>query len=395
MSFLIRKEHVFAPFHWYREMRRTQPLVYDEQTHHWHVFRYEDVKFVLSEHTLFSSGIAGSGETTGDPLRTSLQFLDPPRHHQLRRLVSQAFTPRVVEHLVAHITSVVSGLLDGLPASDRQIDFATQIASPLPALVMASLLGVSPHRQGDFRRWADVALAAPGPHTSEEILLSYQRAKTEMAEYISQLIEERRREPCDDLISHLITAEIEGQHLTAWELLGFCELLLVNGNKSTFHLMNAIVLCFDRYPEVLTHLRAHPDLLPGAIEEVLRFLAPLKATVRRTRAETLIRGYQLAEDQEVVAWIESANHDETCFDTPEQFLIERTPNHHLSFGSGIHACLGSHLARLEARVTLQMMLERFTGCWSIPDVFLEALRGPGPRSAGIIGVKHLPLTWEV
>ncbi|HET8841622.1 MAG TPA: cytochrome P450 [Ktedonobacteraceae bacterium] len=394
MSFLIRKEDIFAPFHWYREMRRTQPLFYDEQTHHWHVFRYEEVKFVLSEHTLFSSDLSGGGENTGDPLRQSLQFLDPPRHHQLRRLVSQAFTPRVVEQLVTHTTSVVSELLNGLHSLDRPIDFAAQIASPLPALVMASLLGVSPHRQSDFRRWADVALAAPGPGTPREIAAAYRRATMEMADYLTQLIEERRAEPCDDLISHLVTAEIEGQRLTSWELLGFCELLLVNGNKSTFHLMNAMVLCFDRYPEMLAHLHAHPDILPEAIEEVLRFLAPLKASVRRTRAETRVSGQQLGRDQEIVAWIESANHDESHFDAPEQFLIERTPNHHLSFGSGVHACLGSHLARLEARVTLQAMLERFGGQWSVPDILLEALRGPGPSSAGMIGVKHLPLTWE-
>ncbi|GHO45847.1 cytochrome P450 [Ktedonospora formicarum] len=327
-------------------------------------------------------------------MRSSLQFLDPPRHHQLRRLVSQAFTPRVVEQLVAHITSVVSELLDSLHSSDRLIDFATQIASPLPALVIASLLGVSPHRQNDFRRWADVALAAPGPGAPQEIATAYQRAKMEMAEYMTQIIEERRVEPRDDLISHLITAEIEGQRLTGWELLSFCELLLINGNKSTFHLMNAIVLCFDRYPEALAHVRARPEVLPGAIEEVLRFLAPLKATVRRTREKTLVGGRQLAKDQEIVAWIESANHDENHFDSPEQFMIERTPNHHLSFGFGIHACLGSHLARLEARVALQAMFERFAGQWSIPDVFLDALKGPGPSTAGIMGVKHLPLTWE-
>src|SRR3989440_6235989 len=373
------KDEALNPFPWYRLMRETQPVYYNPQYHFWQVFGYEDVQRVLSDYTSFSSVFGGGGENR-DPLGSSLISMDPPRHRQLRNLVTQAFTPRSVAQLSERITAIVNQLLEQVAAT-RRMDIIDDLAYPLPVIVIAELLGI-PHADRErFKIWSDAVVGATYPEDGDP--------QAEMSEYFLDMIAQRSREPKDDLISALLDAQIDGQHLNQRELLGFCILLLVAGNETTTNLIGNAILCFDEHPEVMEQLRAEPALVPGAVEEVLRYRSPVQFMYRRTVANTTIRDQEIQAGQMVLAWIGSANRDEAQFPNPDNFDIRRTPNRHIAFGHGIHFCLGAPLARLEAKIVLTMLLERFHEIKRVPGVALE------PTGSDIVyGVKHLPITFR-
>ncbi|GHO65505.1 hypothetical protein KSC_043970 [Ktedonobacter sp. SOSP1-52] len=190
-------------------------------------------------------------------------------------------------------------------------------------------------------------------------------------------------------MSALLRAEVDGERLSNEELLGFCVLLLVAGNETTTNLIGNAILCLDEYPEAVERLRANRDLVPGVLEEALRYYSPLKLTIRGTTTETTIGGQRIEAGKLLFAWIASANRDEAQFPDASQFTIEREPNRHLGFGRGIHFCLGTPLARLEAKIALNAMLDRLPGSWRVSDGPLTPL-----KSMSTFGVKQLPLTWE-
>jgi cytochrome P450 len=317
---------------------------------------------------------------------------DPPRHRRLRNLVTQAFTPRAVAQLEPRIAAIVADLLDQVSApgaagssqvaSTDFIDFIETFASPLPVTVIAELLGVPPERRADFRRWSDALVSNSGAGGWSGAAT----AQREMAMYFGEMIGRRRAEPRDDLISHLISAEIDGQRLTPVELIGFCVLLLVAGNETTTNLLGGAVLAFDEHPEQWERLRAEPALIPAAVEEVLRYNSPVQSMFRSARAGARLGETVAWEGQPVVAWIGSANRDEAQFERPERFDITRAPNRHLAFGHGIHFCLGAPLARLEARVALEALAQRARRLQVAPDARLDWL-----ESAIVYGVKQLPV----
>jgi cytochrome P450 len=385
MQTVLDKEQLFAPYEWYRSMRATQPVFYDEQRELWHVFCYADVLRVLSDHAIFSSdpktlGVQMPREV---PILSSILRMDPPRHRQLRNLVTQAFTPRVVAKLAPRIREITDELLDAVPATG-ELDVVRDLAYPLPVTVIAELLGIPASRRADFKRWSD-ALVSIGSAQDRSVRIAEMQS---MYAYFVQVLEERRSHPQDDLISGLLVAEIEGERLSDIELLGFCALLLVAGNETTTNLIGNSILCFDANPDVVGRLRNDPALLPGAIEEVLRYLSPVRLMNRFTRSDTTIGDQHIGAGQQVLVWIASANRDEAQFPDPDRFDIQREPNRHLAFGQGIHFCLGAPLARLEAKIALTAMLERFPGQWRIPTVPLEPF-----RSGIIFGLQSLPMTW--
>ena len=382
------EDRALNPFPWYRLMRETQPVYFNPQYHYWQVFRYEDVQRVLSDYTSFSS-VFGGGEQGADPLSSSLISMDPPRHRQLRNLVTQAFTPRSVARLSERITSIVNQLLDQVAATGAtgateatgHMDIIDDLAYPLPVIVIAEMLGIPQEDRPRFKVWSDAVVGASYPEEGNP--------QAEMSAYFLNMIAQRSRERKDDLISALLDAQIEGQHLNQLELLGFCVLLLVAGNETTTNLIGNALLCFDEHPEVMEQLRAEPELLPGAIEEVLRYRSPVQFMYRRAAANVTIRDQEIQPGQMVLAWIGSANRDEAQFPNPDHFDIRRTPNRHIAFGHGIHFCLGAPLARLEARIALTALLERFYDIKRVPGVPLEAT-----GSDMLFGVKHLPITFR-
>jgi cytochrome P450 len=368
-------ERQLNPFPWYRHMRETNPVSYNDEYGSWSVFRYNDVLKVLTDYNIFSSQYMGEQQ----PIAMSIINTDPPRHRQLRSLATQAFTPRRIAQLEPRITAIVNELLDKVQPTGK-MDVIDDLAYPLPVIVIAEMLGIPPEEREQFKYWSDELIG--------ESNTSGDNPQMEMGRYFYQMIEQRRQEPKNDLITALLDAQIDGEHLNMMELLGFCILLLVAGNETTTTLLGNALLAFTDHPEAMEELRARPELLPDAIEEVLRYLSPVKSMYRMAIKDTELGGKQIKEGDFIVAWIGSADRDEEQFPNADQFDIHRSPNRHLAFGHGIHFCLGAPLARLEAKVALGIMLER------LPNIQRERSIPLQPSSSHILqGVKHLPITF--
>lgn len=370
------EEQNLNPFPWYHTMRQSHPVARDEASPFWNVFRYQDVQHVLSDHQAFSSAMMPQDQ----PLGNSIINIDPPYHRKLRTLVSQAFTPRTVAQLAPRITTIVHELLDAV-GGQGSMDVINDLSYPLPVIVIAELLGIPTEDRQHFKHWSNVIVGVEDPGGDD--------AQQEMGQYFLRLLEQRRRAPQNDLLTALLAVHIEGQRLNDDELLGFCVLLLVAGNVTTTHLLGNAFLCFDEFPEALQQLYDEPALLPGAIEEVLRYRSPVRCMFRRVAADTIVGEQQMQAGQMVLAWIGSANRDEEAFAQPDLLDIRRTPNRHIAFGHGIHFCLGAPLARLEARIALEVMLERFQHIQVVNDHPLEAV-----SSIVLHGANHIPVTFE-
>ncbi|GGR06806.1 cytochrome P450 [Deinococcus ruber] len=364
------------PFPWYQQMRHASPVVRDPSTGLWMVFSYEDVQRTLSDWKRFSSQQGRPrGEQAQSPLSSSMISTDPPRHRQIRTLVEQAFTPRQVRALAPRIEVLVDELL-GAAEKHGQMDFIQEFAYPLPVIVIAEILGIPATDRDAFKRWSD-AVVTGDPHGSRE-----------MAAYFSTLIEQRRHDLGEDLISGLITAQVEGEHLDAQELVGFCMLLLVAGNETTTNLLANTVLSWQDAPAAYDAVVQDPALLPTTIEESLRYRSPVQSMYRFTTEDVELSGQRIPANSPVLAWIGSANRDEAQFAQAQTFDPARTPNRHLAFGNGVHFCLGAPLARLEATLALTAVLERLPNLRVAPNAVLTPI-----QSQIVSGVKALPVTF--
>jgi len=380
------QQFLLNPFDWYRVQREISPVSHSQTNGVWSVFGYENVQRTLSDYTNFSSSLAmGGGGDISNPLGASMLSSDPPRHRQLRSLVTQAFTPRTIALLEPRITAIVRELLDGVTGSFDLID---TLAYPLPVIVIAELLGIPQQDRDLFKLWSDAIVV--GPRAAG---MAGRDPQQEMSDYFLRLIEKRQRypdgqKPGGDLISALLAAQNEeGQHLSIVDVLGFCVLLLVAGNETTTNLIGNAILCFDEDPVQWTKLRSEPEALLGsAIEEVLRYRSPVQSMYRTTTATVELGSQVIPAGEPVIAWIGSANRDAEAFPDPDRFNIQRSPNRHLAFGHGIHFCLGAPLARLEARIALGELCNRFAKITRIREAPLE----PQPRTV-VYGVKHLPV----
>src|SRR6266702_3630315 len=334
-------EEIPQTLSWFEEMRVHNPVFKDERTHLWQVFRHEDVLAVLTDYSRFSSQ---AYDFTGGFLQNTLIAKDPPDHRKLRNLVNQAFTTRAVARLSDRITQIMQELLDQVRLQGK-MDVVSDIAFPLPAKVIAELLGVPPEDWNIFQRWARVDGSDPASSRQE----SGQSMQGEMFNYFSDLLEERRRAPREDLISALSVAEVDGERLSEPELLSFCTLLLAAGQETTKNLITNAIVCLTDHRESMERLIHEPALMTTAIEEILRFLPPVWFLFRQTKTDVELAGQQIPANQVVLAWTASANRDPARFPDPDRFDIEREPNRHLAFGHGIHFCVGAPLQEWKAK----------------------------------------------
>jgi cytochrome P450 len=354
-------EEVYA---WFRTMRAAAPVYRDEHDL-WHLFDYADVSRVLSDPATFSSDDRAINPPQPDIDlfgRGNIVSMDPPQHRKLRRLVSQVFTPRVVAGLEDRVAAITTELLDRVRGQDR-IDLVDVLAYPLPVTVIAELLGIPAADMPLFRRWADGLFAmediTSSTLPSEELNARVAPIMREMNQYLLQHIRTRRTHPTEDLIGRLTGAEVDGERLQDEEIIGFAGVLLLAGHITTTALLGNAVLCLDRYPDTAAEVRADRSLLPPAIEEVLRFRSPFPRLGRVTTAEVSLGGQDIPARSLVVPWVGAANRDPARYAEPDRFDIHRPDGGHLAFGHGIHFCIGAPLARLESRVGLGLLLDRY------------------------------------
>jgi cytochrome P450 len=405
---LSNPEDVAQTYAWFQQMRQTQPVWYDEERRCWHVFRYADMYPIMTNYQLYSSErkrssvsdqTASLAEEEKPRREKTILTTDPPEHRRYRNLVSAAFTPRAIERMRDRVAAITQELLDEARQTGR-MDFASAIAYPLPTMVIADLLGVPRSDLPQFKRWADGLLRLQlgdaevfrwqeqlGTHPDADHLT---RTFEEISNYFRLMLEERKRRPREDMMSLLLAAEVEGKHLSFAETISFCTVLLLAGHITTTNLFNQAIRCFDEHPRTLDLLRRQPELMPRAVEEVLRYASPIWRMVRTTTEAVKIADVDIPRDAIIFAWLASANRDAEQFVEPERFDVQRTPNRHLAFGHGIHFCIGAPLARLEAAVALPMILQQLPNLRVEHEVSLEFFEGQF-----LFGIKRLPIRFDV
>ena len=393
------------PYPGYRWLRDEAPLHYVEVDDLWLVSRYDDCVDLLRNPSTFSSRLGvgrlmsgGLGRRAAEHLGNAagtlqgmsepriLIALDPPDHVRLRRLVTRPFTPREIgahESWMRPLCESIFDILLSANASDNA-DWVRGFTFPFPVMVIGKLLGIPPSLGDDFKRWSDdlVGLIGGPAGDTERGISSF----IEMLGFFHEAIAQRRSEPADDLISMLIyNADAEDEPLTADELVLFCVLLLVAGNETTTNLLSNAMNIFTSTPVVFERLRSDPAVIPAAVEEVLRFDAPVQALPRGTIEPIEIAGGRIPADATVVVYFGAANRDERHFPDPDRFDVERSSNDHVGFGAGIHLCLGAPLARLEARIALETLVRQ------VDEVRLTATPVQ-TKGALLRGMESMPLS---
>jgi pimeloyl-[acyl-carrier protein] synthase len=344
------------PYPMYARLREGEPVHWSRRMEGWVLTRYDDVSLALRDGRF---SVADRPPMRREGGATTMVSADPPEHTRLRRLVSKAFTPKAVERQRPRIQEIVDGLLDGVSGAGRW-DLVRELAYPLPVMVIAEMLGVPLEDRERFKRWASEGLAGVvGRFASEEELGRARRSGAELAVYFEDVIARRRRAPGEDLVSALIAAEDEGSALSSREVLDNCVLLITAGHETTSSLIGNGMRALLGHPDQLARLSDNPSLVPVAVEELLRFDSPVQAVTRRTVEEVTLDGRTMERGQVVYAVIGAANRDPERFERADGLDVGRERNAHLSFGDGIHFCLGAPLARAEAQIAIGALLARF------------------------------------
>ncbi len=344
------------PYPVYEELRRKDPVHRMRLQDAWALTDYADVDMVLRDSKRFGN----AGREFGYIPQVSMLDLDPPEHTKIRGLVSHGFTPRSVAALEPRIREMVDELLQAVEGKPR-FDVIGDLAFPLPVIVIAEMLGVPPEDRERFNEWSNVVSLVVDPLLNESQVRLVQRAVEEVFDYFEAVAEERRRDPQDDLVSALVTAEVDGERLERDDLLVNLLLVLVAGNETTRNLIGNGTLALLRNPAELQRLRDAPSLLDAAIDEMLRFDSPVQLDSRVAREPVELRGKRITPGQRVICLLGAANRDPQVFPGPDLLDVGRSAANHLAFGRGIHYCLGSPLAKLEARVAFEALLPRLGG----------------------------------
>ncbi|WP_158889613.1 cytochrome P450 [Amycolatopsis anabasis] len=381
---------------WLRGETPGEPVQFAPEQGMWNVYGYPETIEILSDPATFSSdtgrvvpeSIAPDKDETAEG---NLIRLDPPEHNKLRKLVSHAFTPKVVADLEPRIAALTRELLDA--ADGTRIDLVADLAYPLPVIVIAELLGVPGSDRNLFKQWVDKMIEASKDFSLTEqseaqkakLAVSREQRKL-LTDYLGEHAADRRRHPREDLLTKLVESEVDGERLTANQIVNFAALLLVAGHITTTMLLGNTVLCLDAHPGQLARVRADRSTVPGAIEESLRFLSPFATLARVTNRDVELGGVAVPADQMLLLWIAAANRDPRQFADPHTFDPCRDPNPQVGFGRGVHFCLGAPLARLEGRIALNILLDRYPALRTDPERPPEFIDSPN-----MTGVSKLPL----
>ncbi|MGD9682251.1 MAG: cytochrome P450 [Candidatus Obscuribacterales bacterium] len=386
----ITDEFLQDPYPTFSRLQKEEPVYWSEKSKYFIITRYEDVFGILKDNTYgkrlqqwkqVNPVVKLVPQVSKMMKSRSLWMLnqDQPDHTRLRGLVNKAFTPSMIGNMKAHIAEIADYLLSGLKDRD-EFDLVTEYAFPLPVTVIAEMLGVPSEDRDKFRHWSTQMTETLEPTPNLEHMKKSNAANEELIDYLRPLVAKRRQDPKDDLISALIHAEEEGNKLTEDELLGNCVLILVAGHETTVNLIGNSVRCLLSHPDQLALLKSQSELLPKAINEVLRYESPVQLVRRLAGQETELRGKKIKEKDMLVLLLGAANRDPDEFENADKFDITRDVKKHLAFGHGIHHCLGSSLAEAEGEIAIDHLFKTF------PDLALKtdkitirkpfALRGP-------------------
>jgi cytochrome P450 len=391
--------NVNDPFPVYEWLRDHDPMHWSGTLKGWVVTRFADVIAIFNEPVRFSSdrfrrideryaSRRPAVQAVGEILGRWLVFRDPPDHDRLRALLQKAFTPRTLEQSRGQIQATVTGLLDAV-AERGAMDFIRDVAFPLPATVIATLLGVPTADIESIKRWSDRLAAYLGGSVAEpDNFTEASAGVAQLVDYFRSLLRDRERRGRDDLMSHMLRAELDGDRLSRDEVVANCVLLLFAGHETTTNLLGNGLFHLLRHPAALAIVRGDPRRTPAAVEELLRYDGPVPATVKIATEDVEWHGRAIRRGDMVLPFMASANRDPRQFPEPDVLDIGRRADRHVAFAWGLHFCLGAWLARLEAQLTLDAVLARLPGLtlaeeprWK-PMIFLR-------------GLAALHLTWEV
>lgn len=386
------------PFEAWARLREEAPVHWCERTtgpHFWAITKHEDICYIGKRPNEFLSApmMVLPNDLQGAAVPENLLSMDNPKHRPMRKLISNRFTPNGMRKLHHDIDTIAKEIIESVLAQgdEGEFDFVEKIAAPLPIAVIAWLLGVPREDWNKLFDWTNRIIGAADPDFSvegEDSNTTANNAIVETFAYFGELIDERMKNPADDLISHLAHAEIDGVKLGRMELLGYCGLIMAAGNETTRNATTGGMLAFIENPDQRQKLRAEPGLLSSAIEEVVRWTSPIIHFGRTAAQDCEIRGQRIEKGQHLALFYPSANRDADIFDAPERFRIDRNPNRHIGFGIGEHFCAGAHIARLEIQMAYQYLL---------PQIEEIELTGPPARlhSTFVGGIKRLPIRYRL
>ena len=378
------------PYPVYAALRARDPVHRSRLINAWMFSRHADVDAILRDYRHFGNdprdGTLSPRQRAMLPPADefTMLFLDPPDHTRLRALVNKAFTPKTVNALEPHIRSILATLLDDIE-DPGAFDLMQAVAQPLPVIVIAEMLGVQPEDRPQFKVWSAQRARLLEPTIGRREREAGAAASRAFDAYFRSIVEARRAEPRDDILSALVQAEDEGERLTERETLNMLRLLLIAGNETTANLIGNGTLALLRNPEQLRRLRDDPGLIPAAVEEFMRFDSPVQTDFRRVLADCEVNGFPVRKRDNIVVLLGAANRDPEMFENPDRLDVGRDQRSHLSFGRGIHHCIGAPLARLEGRIVLEMLLERFS------EIGLLTARPRFHRTIVLRGLESLPL----
>jgi cytochrome P450 len=385
---------------WLRGERPEKPVCYDESAGLWHIYGHPEVQTVLGDSETFSSDTLRITPEHRRPrvegrdvsMDGMITLMDPPRHTKLRKLVTNTFAPKAVAALEPQIAALTHELLDQV-GQDR-MELVADLAFPLPVIVIADILGIPREDRSLFQKWTAGMFERNNQPSqleqSEERKRETEKHTDGMVQfraYVAEHAAERRRKPREDLLTVLVEAEIDGEPLTDDQVVNFAFPLLVAGHLNTTMLLGNTVLCLNEFRHVQDRIRADRSVIPAVIEESMRFLTPFAALSRATTREVELAGEKIPADQMLLVWLATANRDPRVFADPDTFDPGRNFTAHVAFGRGIHFCLGALLGRVEGRVVLNILLDRYRSLRTIPDEPPEFL-----SAALLTGVRNLPLS---